>query len=153
MEALPQVHWRRSARVQAQRCAVTLAVLTALITLRVLAQVIQAMQPTTLLPPFTAFEGSLLPYAVLLPLQVLVVIVLSQVTLAVASGAVPPQPTRGVQLLAGGGLYAAVCISRIVVGLAWPEAPAWFRAWIPAATHLLLASYVLTLATYHLRRP
>lgn len=152
MEAVPQAHWRHSARVQARRCAVTLAVLTALITLRVLAQAIQAMQPTTLLPPSSAFEGSLVPYAILLPLQVVVVILLSQVTLAVASGQVLPQPEYGTRLLVGGGLYAAICVLRILLGLTWPEAPAWCRAWIPAVTHLLLASYLLVLAGHHLRK-
>ncbi|MDB5802156.1 MAG: hypothetical protein JWL63_3095 [Rhodocyclales bacterium] len=44
-------------------------------------------------------------------------------------------------------------IWRLVVGLAIPEASAWFSAWIPAVFHVLLASFVLTLAVYNLLEP
>ena len=42
---------------------------------------------------------------------------------------------------------------RIAVGIAVPAAPAWFSTWIPALFHLVLAGYVLTLATCRGRSP
>ena len=45
----------------------------------------------------------------------------------------------------------AFSIARIVIGLAVPAAPDWFRTWIPAIFHIALAAFVLTLALYHLR--
>jgi hypothetical protein len=56
-------------------------------------------------------------------------------------------PKGGRALLWIGGLYMAGSLLRIAVGIALPSAPAWFSAWIPAAFHLVLAGYVLTLAT------
>jgi uncharacterized membrane protein len=41
---------------------------------------------------------------------------------------------------------------RIVVGLALPDAPPWFRTWIPALFHLVLAGFVLVLALYSRRQ-
>jgi uncharacterized membrane protein HdeD (DUF308 family) len=48
-----------------------------------------------------------------------------------------------------GGIYMAVSIARIVIGLTWPEAPKWFSAYISGVFHLVLAGYVLALARYH----
>jgi hypothetical protein len=54
---------------------------------------------------------------------------------------------KGRALLWFGAVYMAGSLLRIVVGIALPGAPAWFTAWIPAAFHLVLAGYVLVLAT------
>jgi hypothetical protein len=37
---------------------------------------------------------------------------------------------------------------RIAIGLAWPAAPHWFTAWIPAFFHLVLAAFVIILALH-----
>jgi hypothetical protein len=40
-------------------------------------------------------------------------------------------------------------LARLAVGLVFDQAPAWFTAWIPGAFHVVLAAFVLTLASYH----
>jgi hypothetical protein len=40
----------------------------------------------------------------------------------------------------------AGALGRIGIGLAVPAAPDWFRTWIPAAFHVVLAAFVLALA-------
>lgn len=57
------------------------------------------------------------------------------------------RPKGGRVLLWIGGLYMAGSLLRIAVGLVVPGAPAWFSTWIPALFHVVLAGYVLTLAT------
>jgi hypothetical protein len=43
----------------------------------------------------------------------------------------------------------AGAMTRLAIGLALPNAPAWFTAWISGAFHVVLATFVLALARYH----
>src|SRR5689334_1553070 len=64
--------------------------LSLLFALRVAAQAIQRWFPVAQLPPFTAFQGSALPYAALLPAQITIVATMLAVTRQVAVGALGP---------------------------------------------------------------
>ena len=119
--------------------------LTFLFSLRVAGQALQRWAPQAWLPPFDAFQGSNLPYPVLLGSQVVILGAMVFCNLR--------RPRGGRALLWLGGLYMTGSILRIVVGLALPGAPAWFTAWIPAAFHIVLAGYVLALATARGRSP
>ena len=113
--------------------------LTLLFSLRVAGQAIQHWAPQPYLPPFDAFQGSNLPYPVLLGSQLLIL------GLMVFCNLRPPN--GGSVLLWIGGLYMAGSLLRIAVGIAVPDASAWFSTWIPALFHVVLAGYVLALAT------
>ena len=109
--------------------------------MRVAGQAIQQWAPQSFLPPFAAFQGSNLPYPVLLASQVLILGVMIFCNLR------PPAGMRsGSVLLWLGYIYMSGSLLRIAVGVTVPPAPAWFSAWIPAAFHVVLAGYVLTLA-------
>lgn len=112
--------------------------LTLLFALRVAGQAIQHWAPQPYLPPFEAFQGSNLPYPMLLASQFLILGVMVFCNLRLPNG--------GRVLLWIGGLYMAGSLLRIVIGLAVPGAPAWFSTWIPALFHIILAGYVLALA-------
>jgi hypothetical protein len=131
--------------------AVGLAILTALFFCRVAGQAIQRWLPQSWLPPFEAFQGSGLPYPVLLSAQIAILAVMLRVGWQLRSGAVSPNARVGRTLAWLGGVYMAGSCLRIVVGLVLPEAPRWFIAWIPALFHLVLAGFVLVIADYHLR--
>lgn len=152
MEAGILNDWRRLSSSRTQRCAVAMAGLTALFTLRVIAQALQFLQPSRLLPPFEAFQDHALPYAVLLPIQLVLVVVMSHATLAVAHGYPARDAVLGRRLRLIGTAYGAIQLLRLGIGLSIVSAPAWFHAWIPLACHLVLASFVLVLAAFHLRR-
>jgi len=118
-----------------------LGALTFLFALRVAGQAIQRWAPQPWLPEFGAFQGSNLSYPLLLATQLLILAAMGFYALR------PPRgPRAGRILLWLGGLYMAGSITRIVVGLTVPSAPAWFSTWIPALFHLVLAGYVLALA-------
>ncbi|HUQ25143.1 MAG TPA: hypothetical protein VM140_05690 [Burkholderiales bacterium] len=108
--------------------------------MRVAGQAIQRWAPLTFLPPFDAFQGSNLPYPVLLGSQILILGAMIFCNLR--------RPNGGRMLLWIGGVYMAGSLLRIAIGLVVPAAPAWFSTWIPALFHVVLAGYVLTLATY-----
>jgi hypothetical protein len=129
--------------------ALILASLCALFALRVAGQAVQRWAPLSCLPPFEAFQGSHLPYWMLLSIQLVLLILMLGVTSRV-NGAVLRKSARAGQLLGWtGGLYMAVSVGRIAVGLFIDQASAWFTAWIPGFFHLVLAGFVLALSAYH----
>jgi hypothetical protein len=131
--------------------AALLWLLTILFALRVFGQLLQLWAPQASLPPFDSFQGSNLPYWLLLSVQLLILVVMTVVCRRVQTGSLAPSARTGTVLTWAGWIYMTVSVGRIVVGLSWPAAPAWFSTWIPAVFHVVLAAYVLTLAYYHRR--
>ncbi len=138
-------------QLQLNRHGVVMALLTGLFGLRVAGQAMQFWMPQSFLPAFEVFQGSGLPYSILLMTQLVILALMVRTTLRVATGKSIPDRRLGRGLAWFGGLYLAGSVARIVVGIAVLSAPAWFSTWIPAFFHLVLAGFVLTAAHYHLR--
>jgi hypothetical protein len=130
------------------RYAALLWALTMLFALRVLGQAIQRWLPQPYLPPFGMFQGSGLQYAVLLSAQLTILGLMIRAAWRVGSGTLHPSPGQLKALTGFGALYMAGSVLRIIIGLAVPTASNWFKAWIPAFFHLVLAGFVITLALY-----
>jgi hypothetical protein len=133
-----------------RRYALLLWLLAVLFALRVLGQAVQLWSPVAWLPSFESFQGSGLPYWVLLSAQALILTFVVLHSSLALRGMVEPRRERGRVLLWLGGTYLAASLGRIAIG-ALPGVPQWFRAWIPGAFHAVLAGYVVTLGAYHLR--
>lgn len=123
--------------------------LSALFALRVAAQLVQFVSSVPMLPAFDAWQGSGLDYPVLLASQLAILVIMIRGAIWVARRA-PGFPRVGVWLLALGSVYFAAMAARLVLGLTVLEHVPWFAKPLPAAFHLVLAGYVLTLAHYHL---
>jgi hypothetical protein len=141
----------RTGMVPATRCAALLWALSFLFALRVLGQAVQRWAPQPLLPAFDEFQGSSLPYWLLLSAQILILAAMTLISWRVQAGMLAPSARAASVLAWAGGIYMAGSLVRIAVGLAVPAAPDWFRTWIPAIFHVVLAGFVLTLAVYHRR--
>lgn len=124
--------------------------LAGLFAARVLGQAVQRALPQPLLPPFDAFQGSRLPYALLLGTQVVILAAMAIASWRIQRRRLVPVERTGSVLRVLGIVYMFFAMARIVIGWAVPDANAWFRAWIPAFFHLVLAGFVLALAHYHL---
>ncbi len=131
--------------------AALLWLLTIVFALRVAGQALQRWAPQPFLPPFDAFQGSNLPYWLLLSAQLAISMVMIVVARRVQTGSLDPSARAGTVLMWTGSIYMTASVGRIVVGLFVPAAPPWFSTWIPAVFHVVLAAYVLTLAYYHRR--
>jgi hypothetical protein len=129
----------------------SLWMLTILFAMRVFGQALQRWAPQPFLPPFDAFQGSNLPYWLLLSVQLVILVVMIVVARRVQTGSLAPSARAGTVLALVGWIYMTLSVGRIAVGLSAPAAPAWFLTWIPAVFHVVLAAYVLTLAHYHRR--
>lgn len=123
---------------------------TLLFAARVAGQALQSVLPQPWLPPFEAFQGSNLPYWALFPAQLVILGVMVRASIGVGSGKLCANPRLGKALAWAGGVYLAGSLLRIGVGLTFSGAPDWFRAWIPASFHVVLASFVLVLSAWHL---
>ena len=152
MEPLREIAPRRYPTPPDALRAVLMADFTALFAGRVMAQAIQFVHPVDVLPPLSAFQGSALPYSVLLPAQLVILGAMLASTLAVATGSHVRTPAHGRFLAWFGALYLAGSVLRIGIGVLVPDVAPWFRAWISGVFHLVLASFVLVLADCH-RRP
>ena len=122
--------------------------LSALFAARVLGQAVQHWWPQTYLPPFNAFQGSRLSYPTLLSAQAIILGLMVWTSWRATTGWFRPSDRKSVLFTWIGGIYMSGSLLRIVIGLASPNAPHWFRVWIPAFFHLVLAGFVLTLAFY-----
>ena len=123
--------------------------LTFLFSLRVSGQALQLAWPQPWLPPAAAFQGSGLPYPVLLGAQLLILTLMLRVAWRAQAGGLQPDPRRGRALAWFGGTYLVLACVRLGIGLAWAGAPRWFHAWIPAMFHPVLAVFVLMWAAQH----
>lgn len=122
--------------------------LTALFAMRVFAQALQYWAPIDRLPVVTAFQGSNLPYPVLLSSQLLILVLMCRGSWLAGRGRLVWSDKTRCRATLAGGIYMAGSIARIGVGVLIPAAPAWFSSWIPAIFHLVLAAFVLAL-THH----
>jgi hypothetical protein len=129
--------------------AALLWLLSFLFALRVLGQAVQRWLPQAYLPPFNAFQGSGLPYWLLLAAQLVILALMIHVALGVRAESLTAGRRTKAALSWFGWIYMAGSLLRIAIGLALPAAPAWFSAWIPALFHVVLAGFVLTLSSWY----
>ena len=106
----------------------------------------------SLLPPFDAWQGSALPYELLLSAQIAILAVMARLAWQVRADKLQRRAGVGRALTIAGWIYCSVMLIRLCIGVAAPAAPGWFKAWIPGVFHLVLAAFVLTLAAYHRQR-
>jgi hypothetical protein len=131
-----------------QSVAALLWALTALFTVRVLGQAVQRWWPQSFLPSFNSFQGSGLPYPLLLAAQIVILGLMMRTALRVRAGTLRPNPTQRKALAWFAFVYMGGSILRIVIGILVPAASAWFTTWIPAFFHLVLAAFVIALALH-----
>lgn len=130
---------------------VALTILTLVFLVRVLAQLVQWLAPTRLLPPFEAWHSATVPYLGLLASQVLILGAQIWLLRGVVTGTHAPRRRLGLGLLTFGVMYFGFMLFRLIGGLTFLAHAAWFQARIPTLFHLALATYLLVLAHYHLR--
>lgn len=141
-------------RGTAQTFARMLWALCFLFALRVAGQALQLWLPQSFLPPFHAFQGSDLSfYWLLLFAQLSILALMARLAWRVQRAELTPRRRLGNALAWLGSLYLAAGMGRLAVGLGFASAPGWFKAWIPAVFHGVLAAFVLVIAAYHRRAP
>jgi hypothetical protein len=134
-----------------RRYAAVLGLLLLAFLFRVTAQLVQAFSPVAWLPPFDAWHSATLPYPALVAAQVAIVALALWCIAGLLNGGLKPDPRIGGVLRVLGWIYFAVMALRLVLGLTVLHRLRWFDAPLPSLFHLVLASMVLTLASFHRR--
>ncbi len=135
--------------IQGRRYGTVLWMLWTLFGFRVLGQLLQYLHPVSFLPPFEDWQGSALPYRVLLSVQGVILLVLARIASGVSSGAVRPRLSLGYCLHGFAGLYLLIMTTRLALGLSVLAGHPWFDKPVPTLFHFVLATYLLVLARYH----
>ena len=139
----------------ARRYGMALWLIATLFCCRVVGQMLVAFGGVTWLPPMAEWYSGLLPYPLLLPSQLLILVVMWRTNRGVHAGTGwlwTHRPRVGRALVTFAALYAAAMAVRYVVfGELYPA-----RRWhppgsIPIAFHFVLASYLYLLGRLTLR--
>jgi hypothetical protein len=137
----------------ARRYAATLLALLGLFVLRVVGQVVVALGHPRWLPPMREWYSGLLPYPVLLPVQLLLIGVMAAIVRDCAGEAGrfgSRRPRVGAWLVWLSYVYAAAMVVRFVVWVLLP--PDRRRAFIPIVFHEVLAAFLFVYGSWHLQR-
>jgi hypothetical protein len=82
--------------------------------------------------------------------QIIILAVMVRITRKHAAGCVKKNPIKGKWLLTLGALYFFSMSARLVIGFANLSTHPWFHKPLPAFFHLVLATFILSLAAFHM---
>lgn len=125
--------------------------LLALFCFRVVAQLAALAGVPSFLPSFEAWHSGVVPYWLLLSVQVLIIIVLAWTAWRFTRGDVRARPGLGWWLVGFGSIYFAVMLVRLALGLTVYTSHPWFGKLLPTLFHLVLASFLLVVGCFHVR--
>jgi hypothetical protein len=141
---------QRTGTLQAEELAPVLWLLTGLFALRVAGQVLVALGTRTWLPPME--DWNLVPYRLLLPVQLVILVVMVWIDASFSADTGPPvgrTEAFGWFLVAFSAVYAGSMAVRYVVRMRRRPATRWFGGTVPMVFHLVLATYLYSLGSFH----
>ena len=139
-------------RAETRRYALVLSVLAFLFLLRVLGQALVAFFEVRWLPAMPEWYSGLLPYRLLLPTQIAILLIQAKVSTDLFRGHGPmtaQRPRVGRALRWFSVVYFAVMVLRYVLTMAWYPERRWLgMGTIPIVFHWVLAVYLYALGRY-----
>jgi len=117
---------------------------------RVAGQVLVALRSPSWLPPMQ--DWNLVAYRVLLPVQLVILAVMTWIDASFSASSGPPverSEALGLALIAFSAVYAGTMAVRYVVRMRRRPAARWFGGTIPIVFHLVLATYLYALGSFH----
>lgn len=129
-----------------------LALFIVLFALRVVGQVLVVLRSPAWLPPMTNENWNLVPYAILLPSQLAILILMCFILQAVRfeDGIFGARRAGvGAALIGASAIYAHVMLARYVIRMVRKPDARWFGGAIPIVFHLVLAAFLFTWGLYH----
>ncbi|MGI9317019.1 MAG: sterol desaturase family protein, partial [bacterium] len=111
----------------------------------------QVVFPVTFLPEFSAWHSGVLPYPVLVCIQILVAVSGAAYIYKLQAGQIPENAATGSLFLVLGGIYFTSMVFRLIAGLSLAGNSTWFSAILPSVFHIALAAYLIAAGFYHKR--
>ena len=134
--------------------AAIFTIITALFMLRVTGQALVAFYQVQFLPPMEQWYSGLLPYSILLPIQLLMIVIMLKIASDFARGTgffVLPRRRLGPALKWLSYLYAGSMVLRYILTMTWHPERRWLGGTIPIWFHIILAGFLYTLGRYHVQ--
>jgi hypothetical protein len=131
-----------------------LSVLTLLFAMRLAGQALVGVFDITFLPPFAHWYSGLMPYPLLLPVQLAMLALMVKIVVDVNRGRgffAALGPRVGTALRWFAFAYAFAMIARYAISMNLHPQRRWFGETIPIWFHLVLAGYIYTLGRHYLR--
>lgn len=119
-------------------------------------QLLTAVIDVSLLPPFERWYSGLIPYSLLLPLQVGLLALMVMIVRNFIRGRgffISLTFRTGLIIKRLSYLYALVVVARYVVTMTLHPELRWFTGTTPIWFHFVLASFLFTLGHFHANRP
>jgi hypothetical protein len=136
-----------------QTYGVILIILLTLFIFRVLGQALVASMDTSWLPPMEHWYSGIIPYPVLLPIQVALIFLMIQIIWNINRGKgrfYRTNASRGVFLKCFSYLYALWMVGRYVVTMTLHPEYRWLGHTIPIWFHFVLAAFIYTCGHYQI---
>jgi hypothetical protein len=132
--------------------ALILGILTLLFAARVAGQLVTLFFPVKFLPPFDRWYSGIIPYPILLPIQLLLLTLMLKIVWDVYRGAgyftvLKPQTGRILKVLSYG--YALIMVGRYAVTMTLHPELRWFTGTTPIWFHFVLASFLFMLGNFY----
>jgi hypothetical protein len=135
-----------------QSYVTALSILTLLFFLRVLGQILVATETVDFLPPMEEWSSGLIPYPILLPIQMVMIGVMAKIVRDFAKGEgsfAIPRRREGIFLKWFSYLYFLSMVVRYLATMWLHPELRWFSGTIPIWFHMILAAFLYTLSHYY----
>jgi hypothetical protein len=132
-----------------------LTILTALFFLRVLGQALVAYASVDWLPAMEHWASGLIPYRILLMIQIAMLIVMVKISRDIRHGQgffSKSRPSCAFFLIGSSALYAGAMGLRYVLTMILRPEMRWLGGSIPIAFHFVLAAFIYTWGRFHSRQ-
>jgi hypothetical protein len=134
--------------------AVMLWLLLLLFVMRVLGQLLVFAFHTRWLPPMSVWYSGVVPYRLLLPAQIVLIVLMTAIAIDFTRGAgtfvEPRRPDIGSALIVAGWVYVAAMLARLARRILSAKGRPWYDGGtVPTAFHFVLAAFVLTVGAWH----
>lgn len=121
--------------------------------IRVIGQVIVFLFHPAWLPPMKQWYSGLIPYRILLPIQIIMLLFMAAIATDFSRGQgrfVVPHPNWAPGIVWLSYLYLGSMIVRYIVRMKRHPDQRWFGGTIPIIFHCVLALFLFSLGRYHL---
>jgi uncharacterized protein len=142
----------REPEINARFAGWFLLVFTLLFAVRVAGQLAVVLRAPRWLPPMESGQWNLMPYRLLLPIQLVFLVVMGWLVasfLAESGPPTEPEPAFGWVVIGFSVVYATAMVVRYVVRMRRRPGERWFGGAIPIVFHWVLAGFLFVFGSYH----
>ena len=126
-------------------------VLISMFCFRVFAQITAKFYELSFLPPFESWHSGLMPYELLLVLQLIIILAMFRFSIKFGKNDILQNIKRGKIIIIVGTIYFIMMIGRLIIGLMGLSEARFFVNYLTTSFHYVLASYLILCGIVHVK--